>query len=42
VAHFGLDGHRWADVPASPVQVEQADAADMHTLLTNRELQSCS
>jgi DNA-binding CsgD family transcriptional regulator len=40
VAHFELDGHRWAVVPDRPMHVEQADAAaDIHTLLTNRELQ---
>jgi DNA-binding CsgD family transcriptional regulator len=40
VTHFDLDGHRWAIVPDQPVRAAAADnATDIHTLLTNRELQ---
>jgi DNA-binding CsgD family transcriptional regulator len=40
VAHFELDGHRWAVVPDQPVQAEPTEAmADIRSLLTNRELQ---
>lgn len=40
VVHFDLDGHRWAIVPDQPVHAaDGAAAADIHSLLTNRELQ---
>lgn len=40
VTHFELEGHRWALVPDQPAQAQPSDtAADIHTLLTNRELQ---
>jgi DNA-binding CsgD family transcriptional regulator len=40
VVHFDLDGHRWAIVPDEPARAADADtAADIHALLTNRELQ---
>jgi DNA-binding CsgD family transcriptional regulator len=40
VVHFDLDGHRWAIVPEQPAHAVNGDApADVHALLTNRELQ---
>jgi DNA-binding CsgD family transcriptional regulator len=40
IVHFDFDGHRWALVPDGPARPVGADgAADIHTLLTNRELQ---
>jgi DNA-binding NarL/FixJ family response regulator len=40
VVHFDLDGHRWAIVPEQSLHAADSDApADIHALLTNRELQ---
>jgi DNA-binding CsgD family transcriptional regulator len=40
IVHFDFDGHRWALVPDGLARPVGADgAADIHTLLTNRELQ---